>query len=464
MKIKVIKVLYLRKRGRRLKKTNQLYSVTQLIRPTLNELKTNLLDWLSFVRIVSSPVNYCINKGELQEFDLIAIQAFIHSLVDQKEIQIKINSKTSEFQLSVTEQTIVEQTILDKTTFTEYRTIIEDYFEDRLTQSGIYGYMRSFDEFLFNNTENPKERTFDESDEYKSLPKRYNEEKEIIVDCNQLTGYDLYYNDLCFTSCWRMYYSTHYYQLIPKQIFKEIQQVQAVEELANDWIKITLYNDPFNWDKSVNLSYQRLFRDQLGFDQLTWTNGIGVLREPYIEFIFVDTIIQTIQYQNDQFQPTTKKQATYFVIKSFELKSNSYFENQTKGVLNAQAYFPWIDEKRERMMNYRVLNPKLAIDNGLAAYEFYIRQFLEINVLDEQYNSFLAILRFYLPGASLESLPLDRLYNRLNDTTIKNIKKKEKTTSFDLKKGTNHLQVVFTDYEQLKEKMDIEEIVENRQR
>lgn len=65
-------------------------------------------------------------------------------------------------------------------------------------------------------------------------------------------------------------------------------------------VMVELYRDPFQWDHELNLSYQRLFRDQTGIDQLTWDNGVGILREPYIEYAFGDHLIQTIQYQNDR--------------------------------------------------------------------------------------------------------------------------------------------------------------------
>lgn len=100
-------------------------------------------------------------------------------------------------------------------------------------------------------------------------------------------------------------------------------------------------------------------------------------------------------------------------------------------------------------MNYRVVNPEKAIDNGLTAYEFYIRQFLEIDVVDPKYNEFVSILRFYLPKEATKTLPLEALWERLMDINISNLKQKDYVTRFDLKKAKNHLQVVFLEEEQL---------------
>ncbi|MFD1898961.1 hypothetical protein GQR36_00355 [Enterococcus termitis] len=84
------------------------------------------------------------------------------------------------------------------------------------------------------------------------------------------------------------------------------------------------------------------------------------------------------------------------------------------------------------MMNYRVLNPQMAIDGGLSAYEFYIRQFLEIEILDQKYDEFVSVLRFYLPQEAIKEIPLDALYDKLDDVNISNLKQKESSTRFDL--------------------------------
>jgi len=193
---------------------------------------------------------------------------------------------------------------------------------------------------------------------------------------------------------------------------------------------------------------------------LAWNNGTGVLRPPFIEYAFVEEVIQTVQYQNNYYQPVEKKNATYFVTRSYDNRRQKYVVNRTKGILNAQAYFPWIDEKSRKMMNYRVLDPKMAIDDGLSAYEFYIRQFLEINVLDKKYEDFVSVLRFYLPKEAIQQLPLDALWDKLFDVNISNLKQKESSTRFDLEKAKNHLRVVFLDssyLETINQTIDISE-------
>lgn len=443
-----------------MKKTKKIYMVMTRVTVSLNELKQDVFDWLSLLRIVTIPETYRFGDEEVRQFSLQAISSQIQHLTEEENLWIKVNAENGEFQLHISKLTLREQTIIAGSTFSAYQTMIEDYYDTRMVRNGMYGYIRSLDDYLYNNVENIEKRTFETDSEIKQLPKRYDHKKAVIIDCNQLAGYDVYFKGLCLTSCWKMYYSSLYTQIIPKPIFMEVQQVQAIEELGSQVFKITLFSDPFNWDLPVNQKYQRLFRDQMGYDQLAWNNGTGVLRPPFIEYAFVEEVIQTVQYQNNYYQPVEKKNATYFVTRSYDNKRQKYVVNRTKGILNAQAYFPWIDEKSRKMMNYRVLDPKMAIDDGLSAYEFYIRQFLEINVLDKKYEDFVSVLRFYLPKEAIQQLPLDALWDKLFDVNISNLKQKESSTRFDLEKAKNHLRVVFLDssyLETINQTIDISE-------
>ncbi|MHC5226849.1 hypothetical protein ACYSNW_01075 [Enterococcus sp. LJL99] len=432
-----------------LEKTNKIYMVNQFETTTLEELKDSLLDWLFFIRIVTTPVTFRFGEEPVEDFDVTEISRKIATLERQENLWIKVNAEEGEFQIHVVDKRFLERTIIQLPVFLAHEAMIENYYDTRIEAFGVFGFMRPLNEYLYNNIEKIDRRTFETAEETEKLPKRYNDSKEIVVDCNQLAGFDLYYKGLCFTSCWKMYFSDAYFTIIPKQIFLEIQQVHSVQELKNNHIKITLFANPVNWDKEVNQVYQRLFRDQLGFDQLGWNNGIGVLRPPYIEYAFTEDAIQTVQYQNHQFQPVEKKKATHFVTRSYNPLNKEYVENRTNGILNAQAYFPWVDESNQRMMNYRVLDPDLTIDNGISAYEFYIRQFLEIDINDEKYQTFTSVLRFYLPKEAMAAVPFKALQDNLNDINISNLTQKEHSARFDLRKARNHLQVVFLDYSRL---------------
>ncbi|MBL1229032.1 hypothetical protein IW492_07265 [Enterococcus sp. BWB1-3] len=435
-----------------MRKTEKIYMLSHLSSNSKDELTELLKDWVSFVRILTDPEIFRINDGETEAFNLFRIKEAFEQLTPESNLWLKIRAAGGEFQVHISGLTIVERNIFDASIFSAYHKMVENYCDLRMEKNGTYGYIRSLDEYLYNNVERLDKRDFQSQDELEKLPKRYNYNKEIVVDCNLFSGYDIYYKGLCMTSCWKMYYSNLYFQIIPRQIFLEVQQVQTIEELQNDMVKISLYLDPFKWEAEVNQKYQCFFREQIGFDQLVWTNGVGVLRPPLIEFAFIDQAVQTVQYQNDQLQPVEKKKATYFVTRSSDYIRKEYSENRTRGILNVQAYFPWIDHEGKKMMNYRVLNPELTLDEGLSAYEFYIRQYLEIDIMDERYESYIAVLRFYLPDQFLKELPLEPLYEKLYDVTISNLNQEKEVTYFDLDKAKNHLRVAFLSNTQLEAK------------
>lgn len=431
-----------------MEKQERIYMVGQLANFTVESVRTAVQDWLVFVRLLTEPVSMRIGFDKTP-FNLEKMTAAIQAIDANTDIWLIVEGVAGRFQMHIRQLTLFERNLYDKELFFGQQQVISDYCDQRMIAHGVYGYIRSYDEYLYNNVSELSQRTFETAAETDVLPKMRNDAGEIVVDCNQLAGYDAFYKGLLLTACWKMYVSSYYYQVIPKQVFEDVQQVQELRHLPNQVMCIELFQNPLNWDLEVNQHFQRLFRDQMGYDQLSWNNGIGILRQPLIEFAFGDQTIQTVQYQNCQLQPTVKKEATHFVTRSYDFVNQQYAEKRTKGRLNARAYFPWIDESRMNMMNYRVLNPKYSVDDGLSAYEFYIRDLLEIEVTDEHYQEYTSILRFYIPREFFDKIPLEQLKEQFKDTKISHVRKRRNQVRFDLKKGENHLRVIFFDYSHL---------------
>lgn len=251
-----------------MEKTDKIYTTFYSAGFSLSELKEEVSDWLVLLRILIIPQTLRIDEEEAKEFDLFEIKGIITALTEKEKKWLKIVGEKGEFQLRIAGKTIFQRTVLDGTLFLDNQQMIENYFDTRMSRFGIYATIRPFDEYLDSNVEELSKRTFNTEEELSELPKCYNEEQEVIVDCNQLAGYDVDYKGLLLTSCWKMYYSSLYFQMIPKQVFLEVQQVQEIKELEGDVVKITLFSHPFNWDLEVNKKYQRLFRDQMGYDQI----------------------------------------------------------------------------------------------------------------------------------------------------------------------------------------------------
>lgn len=442
-----------------MKLTNKMFITIQYINLNDQMIKRHLQDWLVFTRLLYTPAKMIINHEKAQPFSLHRVHQLLNKLTEHEDLEFVVKNGPNESYFHLVDGNLLEKHLVTQDIFLKQKQMILNYMDIKMSKRGLFGYLRSYDEYLYHNTEEIKMRlAFEETQAIEQLPKIRNQKNEIVVDCNQFAGYDIFYRGFCLTSCWRIYFSSRYHKIIPLAVVQEVQQVEQVCQVAEDVWFVELYKDPYRWQEKLNLNYQRLFRDQMGIDQLAWNNGVGILREPLIEYAYTDNVIQTVQYQNDRLQPTPKKEATHFVTRVYDIIHDNYQERRVKGTLNAQAYFPWVDEQGMKMMNYLVLNPKYSLDEGLCAYEFYLRNYLEINVADERYQEYLAILNIYLPDEFLIKIPYKPLKEKMADIHFSRLKKRRKRIFFDLKKENNHLRVNFIPFSAMKNTNEISRV------
>lgn len=442
-----------------MEKNQKLYGVSQLYDLKPDELQSTLNDWLTMGRLLLEPDRMSINGTE-EVFNLTKVTRMIRRLGIKEDLLLQLKRSEEEVSLHLLGDTLVEKILLKKKTFYYWKEVYLDYLTRRLIAHGYFAYLRSYDEYLYHNTsELAKRRNFEQPEATQLLPKMKGLNGDVVVDCNAFPGYDVFYKGVCLTACWRIFLGEPYKKLFAKPMLLEIQQVEEVTELGNG-VFFELYKDPFQWWEKANLTFQQLFRDQLGIPQLAYTNGVGLLKQPYIEFAFEDTVIQTVQYQNEQFQPTEKAQASYFVTRTYNFLTDQYRVNRMKGGLNALAYFPWIDDDNERMMNYHILYPELTLDKGLAAFEYYIRDSIEYEIKDVRYKEYTAVLQLFLPKQAFLNFPLEELKLALQDMTIHKICWKNDSLTFSLEKNAKCLIVSFIDQKNVsvKNQLDIVEI------
>lgn len=447
------------RKGKAMEKNQKLYSVSQLYDLKQADIQSKINDWLIMSRLLLEPDMMLIN-GKEQAFDLRLLQQVIADFGMKEDFWLQLKNAEEETTIHVLGDTLFEKCIVNKKNFYYWENVYLDYLKSRLIEHGFFAYIRSYEEYLYHNTsELSKRRSFETADETNALPMMKGLNGDIVVDCNVFPGYDVFYKGVCLTACWWLFLGEPYKKLFARQLLLDIQQVERVAELGSG-VFFELHKDPFQWQEEANLKFQQLFRDQLGISQLSYTNGVGLLKQPYIEFAFEDTVIQTVQYQNDQFQPTEKSDASYFVTRTYNFLTNQYRVNRMKGGLNALAYFPWIDDESERMMNYHILYPELTLDKGLAAFEYYIRDSIEFEIQDMRYKEYTAVLQLFIPKKAFLDFPLEELRLALKDMTIHQVSRKNDSLTFSLEKEAKHLIVSFIDQKKVsaKNQLDILEI------
>jgi len=77
-----------------------------------------------------------------------------------------------------------------------------------------------------------------------------------------------YAEKLWFGSCWQMYFSPEYYKYIPKFLFDEFQDCCENKVFDNGLRKITLFNNPAEYDLPENRAKQWAFRRAVGIDSI----------------------------------------------------------------------------------------------------------------------------------------------------------------------------------------------------
>lgn len=442
-----------------MEENQKLYSVSQLYDLKQTEIQSSVNNWLVMSRLLLEPDKMSINGAE-QDFDRQQLGQMILNFGTEEDFWIQLKGKEDESTIHLLGDTLFEKSIIAKDNFYYWESVYVDYLKSRLIDHGFFAYIRSYEEYLYHNTsELDKRRSFETAEETRKLTKMKGLNGDVVVDCNSFPGYDVFFKGVCLTSCWRLFLGDPYKKLFAKQLLLEIQQIEQVAELG-EGVFFELYKDPFQWREAANLKFQQLFRDQLGISQLSYTNGVGLLKQPFIEFAFDDTVIQTVQYQNEQFQPTEKNHASYFVTRTYNFLTDQYRVNRMKGGLNALAYFPWIDDESERMMNYHILYPELTLDKGLAAFEYYIRDSIEFEIQDMRYKDYTAVLQLFIPKNAFLDFPLEELKLALKDMTIHQVSRKNDSLTFSLEKEAKHLIVSFIDQKKVsvKNQADILEI------
>lgn len=99
---------------------------------------------------------------------------------------------------------------------------------------------------------------------------------ETIVDVEYNPGHSHRYEGVWFGSCYEMWFGRPYYEFISKEKLQSFQNCYENVELGNDAVRITLYEDIWDFDNPVNRERQWDFRKSMGIDEVAHT----LLKQP----------------------------------------------------------------------------------------------------------------------------------------------------------------------------------------
>lgn len=91
---------------------------------------------------------------------------------------------------------------------------------------------------------------------------------EKIVDIEYNPGHSHRYEGVWFGSCYQMWFGRPYYEFISKERLQSFRNCHENVELENDAIRITLYEDIWDFDNPANRERQWDFRRSMGVDEV----------------------------------------------------------------------------------------------------------------------------------------------------------------------------------------------------
>lgn len=129
---------------------------------------------------------------------------------------------------------------------------------------------------------------------------------EKIVDIEFNPGHSHRPNGIWFGSCWMMWYGKEYSKYIPMEVLANFKNCYENKIISNNCIRITLYENPWDYDKKENRDIQWDFRRSVGVDEVAralesndkYNTDIDAAIE-IIEGIFEHGGIRLIKYYYD---------------------------------------------------------------------------------------------------------------------------------------------------------------------
>lgn len=89
-----------------------------------------------------------------------------------------------------------------------------------------------------------------------------------IVDIEHNPGHSHVVNGIWFGSCWMMWYGREYFKYIPMEVLTNFKNCYENTTNLNNFIRIKLYENPWDYDKKENRDMQWDFRRSLGVDEV----------------------------------------------------------------------------------------------------------------------------------------------------------------------------------------------------
>ncbi|NDI33803.1 hypothetical protein [Chengkuizengella sediminis] len=203
---------------------------------------------------------------------------------------------------------------------------LDDLFKNH--QSVVAYMCTSEDDFLQNNIDIDLYKSKGKSLENVRLKQHDVLKRRQIIDIEYNPGHSHLVRDVWFGSCWKMWFGEQYFQYIPKEVLLNFNSGYETIELEDGLVRITLYENMWEYEKAENREIQWKFRKQVGMDEVAHQlKNKHIKKEnpnPAIQILTENLkhggVRSVIYYFNDNKEVVPKSEATN--IYSYEVDEN----------------------------------------------------------------------------------------------------------------------------------------------
>ncbi|MFS1514418.1 hypothetical protein VQL36_18610 [Chengkuizengella sp. SCS-71B] len=190
---------------------------------------------------------------------------------------------------------------------------LDDLFK---SHQSVVAYMcTSKDDFLQNNTDIDLYISKGKSLEDVRLKQHDVLKKRQVIDIEFNPGHSHLIRDVWFGSCWRMWFGEQYFQYIPKEVLLNFKGGYETTELETGLIRITLYEDMWEYDKVENREIQWQFRRQVGMDEVA-----HLLKDKRVK---IENLNPAIEILTENLQHGGIRGVTYYINENKEVVPKS---------------------------------------------------------------------------------------------------------------------------------------------
>ena len=237
--------------------------------------KQDVIEWFTIIECFQPKDMRCkkLTKGKFRKYnkkkfyealeqELVDADSSIKTCDDNNEIWVYKNHNNG--------KNMLFKCTLDNNTFKNNMRNIFTMIDRFIIQNkAIFSYVGLLsDLFLQNNEDISEYELAGKSLKNARIKKSDIFEDEDIIDIEYNPGHYHIIMGMYFGSFWKMWFGEEYFQYVPKELLKSFKDCYENKQLSENSFRITLYEDPWDFDKEENRERQWSFRKHTGIDEV----------------------------------------------------------------------------------------------------------------------------------------------------------------------------------------------------